>query len=50
VFAAVGFGRLAPPVFDRVGMVCSGLSCAALTPLWSGWRRASGRCAGDQRA
>jgi len=39
VFAAVGFGWLAPPVFDRVGMFCLGLSCAALTRWGSGWRR-----------
>jgi len=34
IFAAVGFGRLAPPLFDRVGMFVLGLSAAGVVLLW----------------
>jgi hypothetical protein len=34
IFAAVGFGRLEPPVFDRMGMFVLGLSATAAVLLW----------------
>jgi hypothetical protein len=34
VFAAVGYGWLSGPIFDRVGMFCLGLTAAAIVLLW----------------
>jgi hypothetical protein len=37
VFAAVGYGWLSGPIFDRVGMYCLVLTAAAIMLLWL-WR------------